>query len=279
MALRSRPLHNCREESPDTGEASPRRFQLTSGERSTLRRGIGMEPGIPTEEFERTRGPSPPAEATIELPRQSAEPPRPAASSTGRHCAACGAPLAPDQRYCVECGQRRGPTRPPFLEHIGQPRQAIASPPPRRKLRIHPNTALIAGIGTLMLAMATGVLIGRTSGPSSSKDVPVQYLTAPTGSAPSTTSTTPSSTEGSSSKAGGGSGKASPNAAAKILKGKAPPKAVVKPGTPGKGPGYQKGRFTGKFFGGSESKKQEEEEELGEEGGEKESSGSGKGGK
>lgn len=117
-----------------------------------------------------------------------------------------------------------------------------------------------------MLAMATGVLIGRTSAPASSKDVPVQYIAAPTSSAPSTTSTTPSSTEGGSGSGGGySSGKASPsNVAAKILKGKAPPKAVVKVGTPGKGPGYQKGHFTGKFFGGSESKKQEEEEELGE---------------
>lgn len=242
-----------------------------------------MEPSIPTEEFERARTSAPSAEATIEMPHQSVGPPRTAVSSTGKHCAVCGASLAPDQRYCVECGQRRGPMRPPFLEHAAQPPQASAppAPPTRQRPRIHPNTALIAGIGTLMLAMATGVLIGRTSGPSSSKDVPVQYLTAPTGGAAGTTATTPSSTEG-ASKAGGGAGghgsaKTSPsNVAAKILKGKAPPKAVVKPGTPGRGPGYQKGHFTGKFFGGSESKKQEEEEELGEEGEGTKSSGSGK---
>jgi hypothetical protein len=233
-----------------------------------------MEPSIPTEEFERARRPSPPAEATIEFSPQSAQPPRqasvefsrPAVSSTGAHCAACGAPLAPDQRYCVECGQRSGPTRPPFLEHVVEPQQASSSSsPPRRKLRIHPNTALIAGIGTLMLAMATGVLIGRTSAPTSSKGIPVQYIAAPTGSVPSTTSTTPSSAEGGSGGGGHSSSKASPsNVAAKILKGKAPPKAVVKVGTPGRGPGYQKGHFTGKFFGASNSKKQEEEEELGE---------------
>lgn len=254
-----------------------------------------MEPSIPTEEFERARRPSPPAEATIEMPSQNAQLPprasaepsepasvelsRPTVSSAGAHCAACGAPLAPDQRYCVECGQRRGPTRPPFLERVGQPQQesSSSSPPPRRKPRIHPNTALIAGIGTLMLAMATGVLIGRTSAPASSKDVPVQYIAAPTGSTPSTTSTTPSSSEGGSGGGGGhSSSKASPaNVAAKILKGKPPPKAVVKVGTPGKGAGYQEGHFTGKFFGGSESKKQEEEEEVGEGEG-SESSGSGK---
>ena len=30
---------------------------------------------------------------------------------------------------------------------------------------------------------------------------------------------------------------------------KTPPKAVVKVGSPGKGPGYQNGKFTGNFFG------------------------------
>ena len=41
--------------------------------------------------------------------------------------------------------------------------------------------------------------------------------------------------------------------AAQKIKGtsiKLPKKAVVKTGTPGHGPGYQKGKFTGNFFGG-----------------------------
>lgn len=202
------------------------------------------------------------------LPGQSGEPQLSAASATGQHCASCGATLAPDQRYCVECGQRRGPSSPPFLGAVGQQPGAPPPAPAKKGPRFSPNTALIAGIGTLMLAMATGVLIGRTSSPSS-KGSSVQYVTAPTSGATGTT-TTPSTTEGSStgsstSKAGkAGSSKAGTNAVAKDLGGKAPSKPVVKVGSPGKGPGYQKGKFTGKFFGGSESKKQEEEEETGE---------------
>jgi hypothetical protein len=148
---------------------------------------------------------------------------------------------------------------------------APAPPPTKRGPRFSPNAALIAGIGTLMLAMATGVLIGRTSSPSS-KNAPVQYVTAPSSGTTGTTtpstesSSTPSSSTGKSSK-GSGSTKAASSSAAKILGGKAPSKPVVSVGSPGKGPGYQKGKFTGKFFGGSESKKKEEEEELGEEGG------------
>lgn len=244
-----------------------------------------MEPSNP---HEPSHAAVPADDATVEIPRQRVEPIRSAApSATGQHCAACGATLAPDQRYCVECGQRRGPTRPPFLEGLGgQPTQSAAAPPPKRKPRISPNTALIAGIGTLMLAMATGVLIGRTSAPST-KNAPIEYVNAPaasgtptttTGSATTPTSTTEgsSSTNSSGTKAGGSSKTSSSAAAAKVLKGSnAPKQSVVKPGTAGKGPGYQKGHFTGKFFGaGSTSKKTEEEEELGEE-----PSSSGKGGK
>jgi len=29
---------------------------------------------------------------------------QPASASPGRRCAACGAPLEPDQEWCVECG-------------------------------------------------------------------------------------------------------------------------------------------------------------------------------
>jgi hypothetical protein len=233
-----------------------------------------MEPSIPTEELKTPRRQVPDEDATMVLPGQGGESPLSPASSSGQHCASCGATLAPDQRYCVECGQRRGPTRPPFLEGAGQ--QPVA--PAKKGPRFSPNTALIAGIGTLMLAMATGVLIGRTSSPSS-KGSPVQYVSAPS-AAGTTAGTTPSTTEGSTSSSAGkggkaGSGKGGSNAAAKILGGKAPSKPVVSVGSPGKGPGYQKGKFTGKFFGGSESKKQEEEEELGEEGG-KESSEKGK---
>lgn len=243
-----------------------------------------MEPSTPTEEFETPRRQQPQEDQTIVLPGQGGEPPRAAAaaSGSGQHCASCGATLAPDQRYCVECGQRRGPTRPPFLEAAGGQPSAPAPAPAKKGPRFSPNTALIAGIGTLMLAMATGVLIGRTSSPSS-KSSPVQYVPAPTSAATGTTGSSTSSTEGSgtSSSTGKEAGKGSAgkssggNAAAKVLGGKAPEHAVVKLGSPGKGPGYQKGKFTGKFFGGAESKKQEEEEELGEEGG-KESSEKGK---
>lgn len=41
-------------------------------------------------------------------------------------CPACGAAMASDQRYCVECGERRGPARVPLKEGPAPP----AAPPP-----------------------------------------------------------------------------------------------------------------------------------------------------
>jgi hypothetical protein len=92
----------------------------------------------------------------------------PSAVQSGDQCPSCGAVLAADQRYCLECGQRRGDPRLPFMDAVAlmdavkQPRQS--APPPARKRRtgISPNAALIAGVGTLLLALGIGVLIGRT---------------------------------------------------------------------------------------------------------------------
>lgn len=234
-----------------------------------------MEPSTPTEELKPPRSQVPGEDATVVLPAgQGGEPLKSAVAASGQHCASCGASLAPDQRYCVECGQRRGPTRPPFLDG-GHQQGAPAAAPAKKGPRFSPNTALIAGIGTLMLAMATGVLIGRTSSPSS-KTPPIQYVGAPASGATGTTTgtTTPTTTEGSTGTSAGkgskaASSKSASSTAAKLLGGKAPSKPVVSVGSPGKGPGYQKGKFTGKFFGGSSSKKEEEEEETGEESSEK----------
>jgi hypothetical protein len=77
--------------------------------------------------------------------------------------------MAADQRYCLQCGQRRGDPRLPFMDAVvlmdavKQPAHASA-PPPKRKKRtgVSPNAALIAGVGTLLLALGIGVLIGRS---------------------------------------------------------------------------------------------------------------------
>jgi len=179
------------------------------------------------------------------------------ATVAGDQCTSCGAPLAPDQRYCVQCGQRRGQSRLPVAQPVAVRAERVVSHGTRFS-RFGVNTALIAGVGTLLLAMGVGVLIGRSGQKASPSRAaaPVQVVTVGGGATGTPTATTAAS-GGKAAKSGKTSGKAATSAAAakaaEKIKGtsiKLPKKSVVKVGSPGHGPGYQKGKFTGNFFGG-----------------------------
>jgi hypothetical protein len=81
--------------------------------------------------------------------------------------------MAADQRYCLNCGHRRGEPRLPFMdavvfmESMSAPGGAAGTPPPpppaeQKSNRMNANAALIAGVATLVLAIGVGFLIGRT---------------------------------------------------------------------------------------------------------------------
>ncbi len=86
-------------------------------------------------------------------------------------CPSCGSSLAPDQRYCLHCGQRRGDPRLPVMDAVNymevsrrpHPQQVQAAPPPsgRRRL-LSANASMVAAVATLVLALGVGVLIGRS---------------------------------------------------------------------------------------------------------------------
>jgi hypothetical protein len=88
-------------------------------------------------------------------------------------CPNCGARMAADQRYCLNCGHRRGEPRLPFMdavvfmESMSSPGGAAGTPPPppsepKSSSRMNANAALIAGVATLVLAIGVGFLIGRS---------------------------------------------------------------------------------------------------------------------
>lgn len=91
-------------------------------------------------------------------------------AGAGDNCPSCDATLAPDQRYCLHCGQRRGDPRLPFMDAVAfmdaakQPPQPAAAPPPApdRRPLLSANASLVAGVATLVLAIGVGVLIGRS---------------------------------------------------------------------------------------------------------------------
>jgi hypothetical protein len=172
----------------------------------------------------------------------------------GHGCAACGAAMAADQRYCVECGERRGAPRVSLLEGPAQrPRESPPQSPPSPQRRIAPvNSTLIAIIGTLLLALGIGVLIGR-SGNTSVKSPPAQVVTISGGPAASTAATTPATGTATTPASGSSSttAKTKSKSAAKSTSTRSttPLPKAVKVGTAGHGRGYQNGHFTGNFFG------------------------------
>jgi len=173
-------------------------------------------------------------------------------SSIREQCSACGAAMASDQRYCVECGERNGPARVPLTNDPAQrTQQAPAARNLPRRPRASANSTLIAGVGLLLLAMGIGVLIGRSGANTSVKSPPAQIVTV-AGAGAATSS--PAATAPTSSPAATPTSKSAKTPAATTAKPvkKAPttplPKAV-KVGSKGHGPGYQNGHFTGNFFG------------------------------
>jgi hypothetical protein len=126
------------------------------------------------------------------LSTESIVSPSSAGNGAVARCGGCGAPLADDQRYCLECGERRPQTSAFLFAGVPAAGQAAGAPPDARGPAVAGaprgnNTAtLIAGVGVLLLAMGVGVLIGR-SGAGTPSAGPAQVITvgAATGATPS----------------------------------------------------------------------------------------------
>jgi hypothetical protein len=112
-----------------------------------------------------------------------------AAFGGNESCPNCGARMAPDQRYCLNCGHRRGEPRLPFMdavvfmESMGSSGAGPGAPPPpppgeqKSSPRMNANAALIAGVATLVLAIGVGFLIGRSGHENSSQaQAPIKVI-------------------------------------------------------------------------------------------------------
>ena len=88
---------------------------------------------------------------------------RPSAGAEGAPCASCGSPLAPDQRYCLECGARRGPVRVPYERYLRSAEPAPAAPPTAGAGTSNEVSPLGAILGVALLGgmLLIGVLLGR----------------------------------------------------------------------------------------------------------------------
>ncbi len=205
---------------------------------------------------------------TSDIPATTSTGPPALVTASSDHCAVCGAPMAADQRYCLECGERRGQARfaaPPAATSTTATSTRTA--PAQHGSRWSPGATLIAGVATLLLALGIGVLIGRSGNSSPSSSSPkaqvikinggggVAAAAATTGASQATTpSPSGKANSGKSSNNKSGNSSSSSTAAtaasqtAKTVTALPPPTVTL--GQKGSGAGYQHGKFTGNFFGG-----------------------------
>jgi hypothetical protein len=85
-------------------------------------------------------------------------------AADGGTCPECGSGLAPDQRYCLNCGWRRGGARVDYENQIlqgGQPAIAGGPAPAARSNPTWSPIVAIAAIALLGVFLLLGVLIGK----------------------------------------------------------------------------------------------------------------------
>jgi hypothetical protein len=114
-------------------------------------------------------------DAKTQAPTRSAAQ-APAAPRQGEPCEECGSPLDSDQRYCLNCGRRRGGPRVDYRHYMGSGGGGPAEPPastpqappaedePSKPQRDYAPLAAVGSIAVLGLMLLIGVLIGKGNG-------------------------------------------------------------------------------------------------------------------
>jgi hypothetical protein len=128
---------------------------------------------------------------------------RPKLGEEGERCASCGVPLASDQRYCLNCGERRGNARIPFMDvmrdewsadHARERAEAAAehaeaaAGETRSQRNWTPLIAAAAG-GGVALMLGIGFVIGQT-GDNAPRQSRPQVIQVGGGTAPNTNAST-----------------------------------------------------------------------------------------
>jgi F0F1-type ATP synthase membrane subunit c/vacuolar-type H+-ATPase subunit K len=169
----------------------------------------------------------------------------PTLGAQGEPCASCGAPLAADQRYCLECGTRREQARLPFRDILTAQAPPGAAPTGTPEQPARSGLAFLAGLLCLLAALGVGVLIGRSGddAPTTAAPTPAPQVITVNGAAPATTTTPATSTNdasgaGSSSPSSDASGRG--GSGAKSSKGAKSSNKAVKDLDGSSGSDYQK---------------------------------------
>lgn len=121
---------------------------------------------------------------------------QPPVAADGGTCPECGSALAADQRYCLNCGSRRGEARVDYQTQIVNGRQpATAGAPAAAQANSRPQWSpglalgAIGAIAVLGVMLLLGVLIGKKDN-GTSQTVAAQAPAATTAAPTPTTATT-----------------------------------------------------------------------------------------
>jgi hypothetical protein len=127
-----------------------------------------------------------------------------AGSSKYEPCEECGAPLDPQQRYCVNCGARRGNGANPASRYFAAMSKRANRPTlrPPAKGGSGSRAAAVGFFALLPIAVAIGVVVGRSGGDDGENEALLEALrNRPAAVASTTAGTTAAASSGKGSKA------------------------------------------------------------------------------
>jgi hypothetical protein len=98
--------------------------------------------------------------------------------STYEPCEECGAPLDPQQRYCVNCAARRGNGANPASRYFAAMSKKARRPLSRPPAKAGPGSraAAVGFFALLPIAVALGVVVGRSDSGSGDNEALIQAL-------------------------------------------------------------------------------------------------------
>ena len=144
----------------------------------------------------------------------------PVVGQEGDTCEQCGSVLATDQRYCLNCGRRRGESRVDYESRlnggVAATNGAVAATPAPATQQWTPAFAILA-IALLGVMLLLGVLIGK-KGNNNTQTVATQAAPTTTAAAATPTNTTATTASNNKAAKGGGGGGTAPGAG-KVVQG------------------------------------------------------------
>jgi hypothetical protein len=93
-------------------------------------------------------------------------------------CEECGAPMDPQQRYCVNCAARRGNGANPSSRYFAMMSKRARPPlaPPTERQSSTSRAAAVGFFALLPIAVALGVMVGRSGSGEDNSDALLQAL-------------------------------------------------------------------------------------------------------